>query len=139
MSTKKIFLIYIIISLTSFLMGCTAPDNKMNADKKPIVGGVAVGISPKVIYAERGENVTFNVDLQSTENADDRVIISISGAWIDEKLTNDIKAGGNASVPVRIIVPQDAVNMSYNVRATSNNLNATSSTSGVIIIKSKER
>lgn len=135
MSIKKIIHILLITVLISFSMGCTAPGSGKNTAKEHIVGGVAVGVSPKVIYAQRGENVSFNVDLKSTENADDQVTISISGTWIDEKQTTDIKSGGNASVPVWIIVPQDAVNMSFRVKAMSNNLNATSSTSGMIFIK----
>ena len=138
MLTKKIFVILIIIGFTSFFMGCTAPGIEKNTVKEHIVGGVAVGVSPRVIYAERGENVSFNVDLQSTENADDRVTISINGTWVDETLAQDIEAGGKASVPVRIVVPQDAVNMSFRVNAMSNNLNATSATSGMIFIKKQE-
>lgn len=139
MSRKKIIYILLITGLISFSMGCIAPESGKNTDKEHIIGGVAVGVSPKVIYAQRGENVSFNVDLQSTENADDQVTISINGTWIDETLTRDIKAGGNASVPIWIIVPQDAVNMSFRVKAMSNNLKATSATSGMIFIKNLGR
>jgi hypothetical protein len=135
MSIKKIIYILMITGLISISMGCTAPESEKNPVNEHIVGGVAVGVSPRMIIAERGENVSFNVDLQSTENADDRVTISINGSWIDETLTQDIKAGGNASVPVSIVIPQDAVNMSFRVKAMSKNLNATSATSGIIFIK----
>lgn len=139
MSTKKIFLIFIIIGLTSFFMGCTAPDNKMNADKKPIVGGVAVGISPKVIYAERGENVTFNVYLQSTENTDDMITVGINGTWINMTIIQNILAGENRTLPVYAIIPKTAENMSFKVRALSQNFKVSSSTSGVIIIKDRSK
>ena len=137
MLTKKIFVILIIIGFTSFFMGCTAPGIEKNTVKEHIVGGVAVGVSPRVIYAERGENVSFNVDLQSTENADDRVTIKVNGTWFSTTIVHEIKAGGNASVPVKINVPENASNMSFRVEAKLSNLNATSSTSGIIIIRNK--
>jgi len=127
----------LITGLISISMGCTAPESVKNADKEHIVGGVAVGVSPKVIYAEKGENVSFNVDLLSTENADDRVTISISGMWINKTLTQNIKAGGNTSIPVIINVPVDALNMTYKIKVLSSNLNSTSSSTGVILIKDK--
>lgn len=136
MSGKKIIHILLIIGLISFSIGCTAPQSENNTLKEQIVGGVAVGVSPKVIYAERGENVSINVDLHSTEEANDEVTVKIEGIWLNMMLVQDVRARENSSVPVHITVPQDAVNMSYNVKATSHNLNATSSTTGVIIIKS---
>jgi hypothetical protein len=136
MSRKMIIHILLITGLISFSMGCIAPESGKNTDKEHIIGGVAVGVSPKVIYSERGENVSINVDLHSTENADDAVTVKINGTWISMVLVQDVIAGTNISVPVHIIVPEDAVNMSYTVKATSHNLNATSSTTGIIIIKS---
>ncbi len=132
---KKIIHILLITGLIFFSMGCTAPENEKNIEH--IVGSVAVGVSPKVIYAEKGENVSFNVDLQSTENADDRVTIIINGTWINHRLREDIEAGGSASVQVKINVPLDATNMTYKVSVLSSNLNATSSSTGVIFIKDK--
>jgi uncharacterized membrane protein len=139
MSRKKIIHILLITGLISFSMGCIAPEIGKNTDKEHIIGGVAIGVSPKVIYSERGENVSINVDLYSTENADDAVTVKINGTWISMMLVQDVHAGQNTSVPVHIHVPEDAVNMSYSVKATSHNLNATSSTTGVIIIKSTGR
>lgn len=118
-------------------MGCTVPESGKNSVTEHIVGGVAVGVSPKVIYAERGENVSFNVDLQSTENADDSVTIKVNGMWINQTLMQDIKAGDSASVPVKINVPVDAINITYKVSAVSSNINSISSTTGVIMILNK--
>ena len=137
MSGKKIIHILLIAGLISILMGCIAPENKINADTKTMVGGVVVGISPRVIYAEKGENVSFNVDLQSTEKADDKIKISVNGSWINRKAEVDLKSGGKASIPVQILIPEDALNMSYMVKVLSSNLNMTSSTTGVIIIINK--
>lgn len=139
MSGKKIIHVLLIIGLISFSMGCTAPESNKNTVKEHISGGVAVGVSPKVIYAQMGENVSINVDLHSTENADDTITVKIEGTWISMMLVQDIRAGEDASVPIHITVPTDAANMSYTVKATSHNLNATSSTTGIIIIKSTGR
>lgn len=127
---------FIFIGFISFFMGCIAPEQSMNPEREQIVGGIAVGVSPKVIHADNGENISFTVDLLSTENADDRVTISINGTWINENLTKDVKAGANESVLLHINVPLNAVNMSFKVKAWSHNLNTTSTTSGMIIIKS---
>lgn len=137
MSGKKIIHILLITGLISISMGCTVPESGKNSVTEHIVGGVAVGVSPKVIYAERGENVSFNVDLQSTENADDSVTIKVNGMWINQTLMQDIKAGDSASVPVKINVPVDAINITYKVSAVSSNINSISSTTGVIMILNK--
>jgi len=137
MSGKMTIHILLITVLISISMGCTAPESGKNTVKEHIVGGVAVGVSPRVIYAERGENVSFNVDLQSTENADDRVTINVNGTWFSTTIFHDIKAGGNASVPVKIDVPDNASNMSLRIEAKSSNFNATSSTTGMIIMRNK--
>lgn len=92
-----------------------------------------------MIFAQSGENISLNVELHSTENADDTVTVKINGTWISMVLMQDVRAGVNASIPVQITVPQDDANMSYSVKATSSNLNATSSTTGVIIIRSTGR
>lgn len=118
--------------------GCTAPENKEDTiQNTSVIGGVAVGISPKIIYADKGENVTFSIDLVSTENAEDRVTIQIHDTWIDRTVKQDIQAGKSISIPIHIKVPVDAGNTSFKVNAISNNLKATSSTSGVILIKAK--
>lgn len=137
--------IFLIIVFISFSMGCIAPEKikdpgtepKVVESKvmEPIVGGVAIGVSPRVILADRGENISFTVNLLSTENADDRVTISINDTWINENLTKDIKAGANESVLLHISVPLNAVNMSFSLKARSQNLNATSTTSGMILIR----
>lgn len=137
MSGKKIIHLLLITGLISISMGCTAPESGKNTVKEHIVGGVAVGVSPKVIYAERGENVSFNVDLQSTENADDELIISINGLWMNKSFMQNLTARGNASIPVIINIPMDAVNMTYKIKVVSSNLNATSSSTGIIFIKDK--
>lgn len=141
MLKNNIFVVLLTLGLIFFVMGCIASDsttskNKAGADSdKPVVGGIAVGVSPKIIYADKGDNISFTVDLLSTENADDRVTISINGTWINKTLVQDIEAGANVSVPVHITVPSNAGNMSFMVKATSHNLNATSSTAGMIFIK----
>ncbi len=167
MSGRNIALVLLVAVLISFFAGCIASnsaDSKNtpaeNLEKPPgtlentpnvykdtastavrskpsIVGGVAVGVSPRVVYADRGESVSLTVDLLSTENADDTVTININGTWINETLMQDIRAGASASVPVHITVPQNAENTSFKVKATSHNLNATSSTSGAVLIKKK--
>ncbi len=124
-----------------FVLGCTAPgtttpkNKEPTAGNQPAVGSVAVGISPKIIYASRGGNISFTVDLLSTENTDDSIAVNISGTWINKTFIQDIKSGASSSIPVHITVPLNAVNMSFTVRATSHNLNATASTTGLILIK----
>ncbi len=131
MSRHNIFLA-VVLGLIFLVMGCISSDNMEKS--KPIVGGVAVGISPKVIYADKGSNISFTVDLLSTENADDRITININGTWINKTFIQDIKAGAKASVPISITLPLNAGNTSLTVKAISHNLNATSSTTGMIII-----
>jgi len=137
MSVRKIFLIFFIIVLTSFFMGCTNLENKINEDKEPISGGVAVGISPKVIYADRGENITFNIDLQSTENVKDIVTVFLNGSIINKTIIQEIKARENMSLPINIWIPLNAVNASFKARVDSQNLNSNASATGIILIKDK--
>jgi hypothetical protein len=140
MSRYNVTRVFLMIGLMFFVIGCTTPDNASSKNResmdknKPAVGGVAIGLSPKIIYADKGGNVSFAVDLLSTENADDRVTININGTWINRTFLQDIKAGEEASVPVSITVPLNAGNTTLTVKAVSHNLNATSSTTGMIII-----
>ena len=138
MSRNNVIFVFLIIAMIFLVIGCTAPDtskNEINTERnKQVVGGVAVGISPKVIYTDKDGNIFFTVDLLSTENADDRVTININGTRINKTLMQDIKAGTKASVPISITMPLNAENTSFTVKATSQNLNATSSTTGMIII-----
>ncbi len=131
---RRYYMLLLILVLIFSAAGCIAPENKP-VDPRNIVGGVSVGISPKVIYADRGDNISFNAELSSTENANDIVILIINGLWFNRTFTQDIQAGGKAMVPVHITVPSDAVNTSIRVEARSRNLNATSSTSGAILIR----
>jgi hypothetical protein len=119
--------------------GCVAPESDTKSvtpqtTTSPVVGGVAVGISPKVIQAEKGENISFNVDLLSSENADDRVTVNIKGAWLNKTFLQDIEAGENLSLSIQVTVPSTADNMTFTVTATSHNLGAVSSTTGLILI-----
>ncbi|MBU4222889.1 MAG: hypothetical protein KKA10_14965 [Euryarchaeota archaeon] len=118
-------------------MGCTNLENKINEDKEPISGGVAVGISPKVIYADRGENITFNIDLQSTENVKDIVTVFLNGSIINKTIIQEIKARENMSLPINIWIPLNAVNASFKARVDSQNLNSNASATGIILIKDK--
>ena len=130
MSYRNIILGMLVVSMMLFAAGCTEP--------KPVVtGGIAVGISPKLIHADKGGNISFTVDMLSTENADDRVTIEISAAWIKKTLVQDIKAGSEVSVPVYAAVPMNAENTTITVRALSRNLNAASSTTGYILVGSR--
>ncbi len=142
MSNRNIIPVFLSLGLIFSILGCIEPGarNKETSGKTaPVTGGVAIGISPKVIHAERGENISFTVDLSSTENADDRVTININGTWFNKTLTQDIQAKANASVPIHISVPLNAVNMSFKVKAVSRNLNAESSSAGLILINDTER
>ena len=136
MLSHKYYMVFLILGLIFSFAGCIAPENKQVGSKN-IVGGVSVGVSPKVIHADRGDNISFTVELSSTENANDIVTININGSWFSKTLSQDIQAGGKALIPIHITVPSNAVNMSIKVEAKSHNLNATSSTSGAIIIKNK--
>jgi len=136
--SRNIILVILIIAIVAGGAGCAttedAGDTKMNSQNAPIVGGVAVGISPKLIQTSVGENVSFSVDLLSSENANDVVTVNLNGRWIDESFSQEIGAGESLSVPIQFDVPQDAENTTVSVTATSRNLNATSGTTGFIII-----
>lgn len=135
---RNMILVVLIIVIVAGGAGCATTQgeaaNKLTSQDAPVVGGVAVGISPKLIHANGGENVSFSVDLLSSENADDMVTVSLNGQWIDESFLQEIGAGESLSVPVQINVPQDAENSTVSVTATSRNLNATSGTTGFIIV-----
>ena len=131
-------LVVLIIAIVAGGSGCATTkdvgDTKLTSQDAPVVGGVAVGISPKLIHASVGENVSFSVDLLSSENADDVVTVNLNGQWIDESFLQEIGAGESLTVPVQFDVPQDAGNTTVSVTATSRNLDATSGTTGFIII-----
>jgi hypothetical protein len=138
MSNHRLLSTFFLLILIFAASGCTGPNStekKNSPSKEAVSGGVAVGISPRVIYAERGENITFSVDLVSTENIDDKITIKIDNSWTNQTLIHEIKAGATDSIPVNIKVPSDAGNISIKVSALSLNLNATSSTAGMIFIK----
>lgn len=131
-------LVVLIIAIVTGGAGCATTedveDTKLTSQNAPVVGGVAVGISPKLIHASGGGNVSFSVDLLSSENADDVVTLNLNGQWINESFLQEIGAGESISVPVHFDVPQDAGNTTVSVTATSRNLDATSGTTGFIII-----
>jgi hypothetical protein len=139
-------LVVLMIGLVFAGVGCTAPESSTESAKPqttaygevPVVGGVAVGLTPKLINASLGENASFTVDLLSSENADDVVTVSIRGAWINKTFTRDIEAGEELSIPVQINIPQKADNTTVTVSAASHNLNSTSSTTGLILINREE-
>jgi hypothetical protein len=138
MSNHRHLWTFFLLILILAASGCTSPDNSEKKDsplKEAVSGGVAIGISPRVIYADKGENITFSVDLVSTENIDDSITIKIDNSWTNQTLIHEIKAGATDSIPVNINVPSNAGNMSIKVSALSLNLNATSSTAGMIFIK----
>lgn len=135
---RNVALVVLIIAIVAGGTGCTttedADDTKLISQDAPIVGGVAIGISPKLIHASGGGNISFSVDLLSSENVDDVVTLNLNGQWINESFLQDIGAGESISVPVQFDVPQDAGNTTVSVTATSRNLDATSGTTGFIII-----
>ena len=135
---RNMILVVLIIAIVAGGAGCATTedvrDTKLTSQDAPVVGGVAVGISPKLIHASVGENVSFSVGLLSSENADDVVTVNLNGQWIDESFLQEIGAGESLSVPMQLNVPQDAENTTVSVTATSRNLNATSGTTGFIII-----
>lgn len=136
--SRNMILVVLIIAIVAGSAGCATTEDtestKLTSQGAPIVGGVAVGISPKLIHASVGENVSFSVDLLSSENADDVVTVNLNGQWIDESFLQEIRAGESLSIPMQLNVPQDAENTTVSVTATSHNLDATSGTTGFIII-----
>jgi len=95
------------------------------------VGGVSVGVEPKVIHAS---NPNFKIYLKSTENKDDVVEIFID-SFVNKTIIVNINAGGELVIPINIS------NLTYNLTeiekimivAKSRNLNSSSSTTLLVL------
>ncbi len=127
---------FILILILFAGIGCINKEvNVTSETAEPALGGIAVGITPKLIYADQGKNVSFTIDLLSSENKDDVVTILIQGGWVNTTLRQSIAAGEELSIPITLDVPLKADNTSFRVTVISHNLNSTSSTTGYIVIR----